>query len=140
MQQMIKIKVLGFTLVELMITVAIVGILASVAYPSYVDFVSRSNRAEAQRELMRIANLQEQLYVDTHVYTDNMSLLGQSTDPYITESGNYSIDATVSANKDTFKLTATAIGSQLTADPDCTTLSVDETGNKTAETSTCWEK
>jgi len=138
MQKMLKKQMLGFSLVELLITVAIVGILASIAYPSYVNFVSRSNRSEAQRELMRLANLQEQLYVDTHTYTANMTDLGQAVDPYVTESGHYSIDATI--NGATFKLTATAIGSQLTADPDCTTLSVDETGSKTAETATCWEK
>lgn len=57
-------KELGFTLMELLITVAIIGILASVAYPSYTDFVVRSNRSEAQRELMRFANLQEQVFVD----------------------------------------------------------------------------
>ena len=45
----------GFTLAELMITVAIVGILSAVAYPSYTSYVSKSNRVEAQRELASIA-------------------------------------------------------------------------------------
>ena len=54
---------LGFTLIELLITVAIIGILAGVAYPSYTDFIVRSNRTEAQRELLHLANLQEQIFV-----------------------------------------------------------------------------
>ena len=60
----IKNNALGFTLIEVMITVAIIGILASVAYPSYVDFVTRSNRVEALQELTRFANLQEQYFID----------------------------------------------------------------------------
>ena len=104
----------GFTLVELLITVAIIGILASVAYPSYTDYVSRSNRSEAQRELMRLANLQEQLFVDTRAYTENMKNLGLDADPFITGSKYYSIDAAVSGS--TFILTATAKGSQSSND------------------------
>ena len=40
----------GFTLLELLITVAVIGIISSIAYPSYVDNISRANRSEAQRE------------------------------------------------------------------------------------------
>lgn len=128
----------GFTLVELLITVAIIGILASVAYPSYTDYVSRSNRSEAQRELMRLANLQEQLFVDTRAYTENMKNLGLDADPFITGSKYYSIDAAVSGS--TFILTATAKGSQSSNDTDCTTLTINELGTKGGESTTCWEK
>ncbi|GAA5138678.1 type IV pilin protein [Thalassotalea piscium] len=129
-------KFKGFTLVELLITVAILGILASIAYPSYTSFVMRSDRAEPQRELLRLANLQEQLYSDSRAYTEDMKELGLSQDPYITESGNYSIDATV--NGATFILTATAKASQ-TGDTGCTTLTINETGLKTPAGS-CWEQ
>ena len=128
----------GFTLIELMITVAIVGILAAVAYPSYTDFVTRSNRSEGQRELLRLANLQEQLYVDTRAYTTDMTNLGMKADPYVTETGNYSIDAVV--NGTTFTLTATAKGNQLSNDTDCTTLTINELGERDGETDICWEK
>ncbi|MES2823294.1 MAG: type IV pilin protein [Pseudomonadota bacterium] len=53
---------LGFTLVELMITLAIVSILAAVAYPSYMNTVRRSNRAEAKTELMDIAQRLQRCY------------------------------------------------------------------------------
>jgi len=128
----------GFTLIELLITVAIIGILASVAYPSYTDFIIRSDRSEAQRELMRLANLQEQVFVDTRAYTTDMNNLGMGADPYVTETGNYSIDATVAGA--TFVLTATAKGNQYTKDTDCTTLTINELGKKDGESDICWEK
>lgn len=131
-------KPLGMTLIELLITVAIVSILGAVAYPSYTGFVAESNRAEAKRELARVANKMEQYYVDHRTYTSDMTLLGVAADPYITETGNYSIDTSVQT-AGTFTLTATAKSSQLSADPDCTWLSISHTGQKTAETSTCWD-
>ncbi len=132
-------KSYGFTLIELLITVAIIGILAGIAYPSYTDFVKRSNRAEAQRELLRCANLQEQLFVDSRSYTADMTDLGL-VDPYITETGNYSIDAVIGNNGTTFVLTAIAKSSQLN-DTDCLTLTINELGQKNlSENSGCWEK
>jgi type IV pilus assembly protein PilE len=132
----------GFTLIELMIAIAIVGILSAVAYPSYTDYVTRSNRSEAQRELLRLANLQEQLFVDSRSYTANMKELGMSADPFITESGLYSIDATVSgtdSSKTSFVLTATAIGTQASRDAECLTFTVNELGKKSGKSADCWE-
>ncbi|PKI14289.1 type IV pilin protein [Colwellia sp. 12G3] len=128
----------GFTLIELMIAVAIVGILAAVAYPSYNDFVLRSNRAEAQRELMRLANLQEQRFVDWRAYTADLTTLGMDANPYITPSGKYSI-ASVSADGTAFTLTATAINGQEN-DRNCLALTIDEVGHNGGTSSHCWEQ
>jgi len=136
MQKKMSTKTLGFTLIELLITVAIIGILASVAYPSYTDFVLRSNRSEGQRELMRLANLQEQVFVDTRSYASNMKGLGMSTDEYTTESGNYLISVVAGATATSFTLQAVAKKSQV-KDTDCTTLKVDYLGAKTPKE--CWE-
>lgn len=130
-------KTKGFTLVELLITVAIIAILTSVALPAYTDFVTRSNRTEAQRELLRIANLQEQFYVDSRAYTSDMTKLGLGVDPFITENGYYSIDAALANGG--FVLTATALAPQSTNDSGCLTLSVSETGKK-LPASACWEQ
>lgn len=129
----------GFTLFEVLFAVAIVGILGAVAYPSYINFVVESNRTEAQRELMRLANLQEQFFIDSRTYTADMKAIGMLTDPYITESGEYSIDAVATAT--TFTLTATAVtgGVQAKRDTSCLTLSITETGAKTASGTDCWE-
>lgn len=126
----------GFTLIELLITVAIVGILAGVAYPSYTEFVLRSNRSEGQRELMRLANVEEQFFIDSRTYTSDMTDLGMATNPYITESEKYSIGAVIGNNGNTFILTATAKNSQ-TRDTACLSLNINEVGQKNP--SACWE-
>jgi type IV pilus assembly protein PilE len=130
----------GFTLIEVMVVVAIVGILAGIAYPSYTEYVARSNRSEGQRELMRIANLMEQRFLDTRAYTEDMTDLGLNADPYITDTGgsHYSIDASV--NGRTYTLTATARGHQATIDSACGTLTVTDTGLKGSSGTDCWEQ
>ncbi len=127
----------GFTLVELLITVAIIGILASVAYPSYTDFVTRSNRSEGQRELLRYANLQEQVFVDSRSYASDMKGLGESTTTVTTESDNYIISVKSGSTATTFTLQAVAQSRQ-TSDSGCATLTIDQIGTKTP--TACWEK
>src|SRR5512147_1482905 len=68
----------GFTLLELMIVVVIVGILAAIAYPSYMQYPRRSARAEAQSYLSNVATLQQQYLVDKRSYAPSLSSLGTS--------------------------------------------------------------
>ena len=131
-----KHTILGITLIELLVVVAIVTILASVGYPSYIDHVTRTNRTEANRELVRIASLMEQYFIDHRRYTDNMKKLGLSADPFISQSGDYSIDATVVNS--TFVLTAKALGTQAIQDKSCLSLYITETLRKTASSASCW--
>ena len=132
---------LGFTLIEVMMVVAVVGILAAIAYPSYVDYVTRANRAEALRELARIANLQEQFFIDTRNYTGDLSQLGVSNGAtFETESKKYLIEVVnFDVNSGDFLLRATAKGTQAYSDSDCNWIAISNTGQKTAESAECWE-
>lgn len=125
----------GFTLIELMIAVVIVGILAAIAYPSYSNYVQKSRRAEAQAELLRIAQLQERYYADNNTYATSLSDLGVSS---TTPEGYYSLSLASTNPTETFTATATAIGAQAN-DTSCATLSIDAAGQKTSTGGgDCW--
>lgn len=124
----------GFTLIELMIVVVIIGILASIAYPSYQSYVARAARADALAAMMKIANLQEQYYLDNRQYSSNMTLLGLAADPFIPEQGNYTIDAVASGAG--YTITATATGAQAGRDAQCSPLTLSATGTKNKPA--CW--
>lgn len=68
----------GFTLIELMVAVAIVGILAAIAIPSYQDSVRKSRRADAEGALMNFANAMERHFTETNGYC-NVSSAGEDT-------------------------------------------------------------
>lgn len=73
-QVMKRLNYRGFTLIELMITVATVGILSAVAYPSYTQYMIRANRAAAQAEMMDIANRQQQFLLTDRSYASKITL------------------------------------------------------------------
>ncbi|MDO6773741.1 type IV pilin protein [Shewanella sp. 3_MG-2023] len=125
----------GFTLIEVMITVVIIGILASIAYPSYTKFAAKGARADALSGLMNLTNRQEQFYLDHKKFTKNMKQLGMDADPYIVDNGFYEIDASV-GNATRYTLQATAIGTQATRDTACPVIQITSDGVKTP--TECW--
>ena len=134
----------GFTLIELVIAVTILGIIAAIAYPSYLEQVKRSRRADATTSLMNVVNNQEQYLLDHKQYTDDMKELGYAADPYITPEGQYSI-AVVNTGcgvSPCYRFTATPVSGEPQADDaKCTSFSIDSAGSKTATGTTpdkCW--
>ncbi|WP_269473228.1 type IV pilin protein [Kineobactrum salinum] len=96
----------GFTLIELMIVVAIVAILVVVAYPSYLKYTVRANRAEAQAYLMELAQRQQQYFTDARAYAANEGLLNM--EPPDRVESNYAISFTLAAGPPpAFTVTAT---------------------------------
>jgi type IV pilus assembly protein PilE len=66
----------GFTLIEMMIVVAVIAILAAIVYPSYINYVVRSNQQAARSMLYAVADRQEQFFLDNKTYAADLSTLG----------------------------------------------------------------
>lgn len=125
------------TLIELMVTVAIVAILAAIAYPSYQDQVRRSRRAAAAAWLMEVSARQQQRIVDVRSYAASYAALSMTTPVEV--SPYYTIAVVGAASPPTFSVTATPTGAQV--GERCGVLAIDQAGNKTAggvARADCW--
>lgn len=135
---------LGFTLTELMVTVAIIGILSAIAFPSYTQYVLRANRAEARAILLESVQFFERNYTTANRY-DQTSAGAAIVLPYLTSpkagTAKYNITAAYgSAPAQTFTLSATPTG-VMSADA-CGTYTLDNTGiqGSGGTMAECWGK
>ena len=117
----------GITLIELMIAVAIVGILAAIAYPSYRNQVVRSTRTEAKVALEQRALALEKCFTRYLAYDNGACVAALPATDGATTDGHYLITSAVLDR--TFTLTATPQGSQAN-DAECGTFSIDEAGRR----------
>lgn len=136
----------GFTLLELMVVVAIIGVLYAIASPRYQQFVLRSNRTEGQAMLVDAAARQARYHAQNHVYVTAQTDIGKLQLPHtsatgvISPSGVYRLDI---ANGDGgYLLQAVPLGAQ-SADSLCASLLLDGTGNHgstgTGRVTECWK-
>jgi len=146
----------GFTLVELMVVVAVIGILSAIGYPSYTRYIVKANRSAAESFMQGVGSLEERYLLDARTYFCTgagacTNVLSATTTPAFivpaSVSSHYTMsvaapDTTTSAP--TYTITATPIGSQLTSDTECRNLTLDQNGTKgisggtSSNVSSCW--
>lgn len=129
----------GFTLIEVMIVVVIIGILASIAFPSYQEYVIRSNRAEGQALLVDAAARQERYFAQNYTYADTLDKLSMNAN---SANGHYTLVIS-SADKSSYALTAEAQGAQASRDTKCGNLTLNNAGVRdksgSASVTDCWK-
>ncbi|RUO47626.1 type IV pilin protein [Pseudidiomarina aquimaris] len=126
----VKLKQAGMTLIELMIVVVIIGIIAGIAYPNFVDYVREARRADAMGQLLTLQMAQEEYRLKNTSYAD-IATLG------ITLSSDYYTFSVSNVGAETYTLTATATGGQ-TNDTGCTTITLNQNDQKSP--AECWER
>jgi type IV pilus assembly protein PilE len=136
-------RIRGFTLVELLVVVAIAGILSAIAIPSYQQYVIRSARTSAQTELLQLANLQEKIFLNASAYTPNITGtynaqtaadnvaatggLGRASGT--TSDGKYNLTLDITAPSQTYVLSAKPVATKAQAGNGC--LTIQENGKRT---------
>ena len=137
----------GFSLVELLVTVVIVGILATIAIPSFNNYVIRSSRAAVQTEMLDLASLQEKVFLNSNCYTSSVTMayngtsainnctatpvvttggLGRTTG--LTNDGKNTLSITTGGTQQTFTITATPVVGKTQANDG--NISISENGQK----------
>ncbi len=117
----------GWSLVELMIALVIIGIIGAIAVPSYMDRITESRRNDAQTTLMQMKLQQESFRLENNSYATTAQLGGPASDFY-----TFTVE---NAGATTFTVVATAKGKQVN-DTGCTVLKLDQSTNKTP--AACW--
>ncbi len=131
-----KLKQAGFTLIEVMIVAAIVGILAAIAYPSYQEHVRQARRAEVATVLLESAQLLERHFTRHGAY-DAGTLVLASQSP---TAGQSVFTLTAVLDEDSYSLTARAVPQGIMAGDVCARYTLNQVGQRTPADIRCWRR
>lgn len=139
-----RLLIRGFTLLEILITIAIAAILAAIAYPSFMESIRKGRRADAVDAMTRIQQAQERWRANKSSYTTDLGSSGLDVSAS-SPKGYYALAVSVpaSAAGSSYTITATAQGAQA-SDTKCSSMSMTmNVGNLTYDSTsgqTCWAK
>lgn len=140
----------GVTLLELMVVVVIIGIIASIAYPSYTQFIIRAKRTAGSAVLLQVADRQQQFFMDNKQFATALSSLGYAADSFMVNDDGSTVGATDKNRTYSISLSAVTATSytvqalpqlgQAAHDSDCGTLTLTHAGAKGQSGSgdKCW--
>ncbi|MDH3587385.1 MAG: prepilin-type N-terminal cleavage/methylation domain-containing protein [Gammaproteobacteria bacterium] len=141
----------GVTLIELMIVIVILAVIASFAYPSYMNYVVDAKRTAATSILLQVADRQQQFFMDNKRFANDLTNLGFANNPLVVAddgrtmagAGNsestYSV-ALTNVTATTYTITAAPLNGQAARDTECGSLTLNQTLTKGSDGgSDCWK-